>query len=45
MALWEWFVVAGLLLFVLTQFVLRLTGRAGFRTPEWLDAPPYFPHQ
>jgi hypothetical protein len=43
MAPWEWIVLTGLLLLVLTQLFARLTGRPGFSVPDWLDVPPYFP--
>lgn len=45
MAPWEWVVLAGLLLFILLQLFSRLSGRAGFSTPDWVDAPPYFPRR
>jgi hypothetical protein len=43
MAVWEWVAMVSLLLFVLIQVVLRLTGRPGFSAPHWVDAPPYYP--
>jgi hypothetical protein len=41
--MWEWAILVALVLFVLTQLALRLSGRSGSRAPGWVDAPPYFP--